>query len=159
MIAWAVVSLASGIVGARMGSSRNCGAFRAFLWGLLFPVVGLVRPLLSRRLPERNMAQSPLTRAQVDDLIKDSVRDARENDRLRAQVKELQERLSRLEGTAAGVQTVPTIRQAATSDMSRAAKLAAEKRYSEKAPARAEPAREKTPKEHPEIAHSRGMRR
>ena len=159
MIAWAAVSLASGIVGARMGSRRNCGAFRAFLWGLLFPVVGLVRPLLSRRLPDKNMAQSPLTRAQVDDLIKDSVRDARENDRLRAQVKELQERLSRLEGTAAGVQTVPTIRQAAVSDMSRAAQLAAEKRYSEKAPARAEPAREKTPKEHPEITHGRGMRR
>ena len=156
MIAWAVVSLASGIVGARMGSRRDCGAFRAFLWGLLFPVVGLVRPLLSRRLPERNMAQSPLTVAQVNELVKGSIMQARENEMLKVQIQDLRERLGRLEGTSGAAQQEDA---AVSPDLSRAAQLAAEKRYSEKAPARAEPVREKAPKEHPEITHGRGMRR
>lgn len=162
MIAWAVVSLASGIVGARMGSRRNCGALRAFLWGLLFPVAGLVRPLLSRRLPEINMARSPLTAAQVNELVKGSMTQARENEMLKVQIQELRERLGRLEGTPDPAQAAtPAQREDATvsSDLSRAAQLAAEKRYSEKAPARAEPVREKAPKEHQELTRSSGMRR
>ena len=162
MIAWAAVSLASGIVGARMGSNRNCGAFRAFLWGLLFPVVGLVRPLLSRRLPERNMTQSPLTVAQVNELVRGSMTQARENEMLKVQIQDLRERLGRLEGTpdpAQAATPAPQEGAAVSLDLSQAAKLAAEKRYSEKTPARAEPVREKAPKERPEITHGRGMRR
>lgn len=153
MIAYAVISLASGIVGARMGSQRYCGSFRAFLWGLLFPVAGLARPLLSRRLPEKNLAdlRSPLTRAQVNGLLKDSVRDARENEMLKAQVKELQEKVSQLEGTAATARAATTVSQAA--------KEAAEKRYAPKETVRSEPARQRTQKASPELSRSRGIRR
>lgn len=99
MAVYAALSLASGVLGARLGSRRECGALRPFLWGLLFPVVGLVRPLLSRKVRRASARNelSPLTRAQVDELIKDSLREVRENETLKAQVAELQEKVRSLE--------------------------------------------------------------
>ena len=99
MAVYAVLSLSSGALGARLGSRRECGALRPFLWGLLFPVVGLARPLLSRKVRKASAQneRSPLTRAQVDELIKDSLREVRENEVLKTQVRELQEKIRSLE--------------------------------------------------------------
>ena len=99
MAVYAALSLSSGVLGARLGSRRECGALRPFLWGLLFPVVGLARPLFSRKVRKKSSLdeRSPLTRGQIDDLIKDSLREVRENEALKAQVAELQEKIRSLE--------------------------------------------------------------
>lgn len=43
-------TVGSAITGAVMGSRRDIGAFRGFLWGLLLPVVGIGRVWISDRI-------------------------------------------------------------------------------------------------------------
>lgn len=43
-------TVGSAITGAVMGSRREIGAFRGFLWGLLLPVVGIGRVWISDRI-------------------------------------------------------------------------------------------------------------
>lgn len=43
-------TVGSAITGAVMGSRRDIGAFRGFLWGLLLPVVGIGRVWISERI-------------------------------------------------------------------------------------------------------------
>lgn len=45
-----VTTVGSAITGAFMGSRREIGAFRGFLWGLLLPVVGIGRVWISDRI-------------------------------------------------------------------------------------------------------------
>lgn len=46
-------TVGSAITGAVMGSRRDIGAFRGFLWGLLLPVVGIGRVWISDRISDR----------------------------------------------------------------------------------------------------------
>lgn len=46
-------TVGSAITGAVMGSCRDIGAFRGFLWGLLLPVVGIGRVWISDRISDR----------------------------------------------------------------------------------------------------------
>lgn len=48
------ITVGSAITGTVMGSSREIGAFRGFLWGLFLPVVGIGRVWINDKIVKHN---------------------------------------------------------------------------------------------------------
>ena len=73
-------TVGSAITGAVMGSRREIGAFRGFLWGLLLPVVGIGRVWISGRIVRHDNTERTLNNNGTSQIAAEAARKQYEMD-------------------------------------------------------------------------------
>ena len=73
-------TVGSAITGAVMGSRREIGAFRGFLWGLLLPVVGIGRVWISDRIVRHDNTERTRNNNVASQIAADAARKQYERD-------------------------------------------------------------------------------
>lgn len=73
-------TVGSAITGAVMGSRREIGAFRGFLWGLLLPVVGIGRVWISDRIVRHDNTERTRNSNGTSQIAADAARKQYERD-------------------------------------------------------------------------------